>query len=112
MPAHGAAGGKVLLAWRDRWRESFLARPLERITERTVTEARVLRNELDVVRRQGYAIEDRELEPKVCAVAAAIRSNGDVIAALSVSGRRLDLGAATPQVVQLAAELSADLSDG
>ncbi|MGH2894288.1 MAG: IclR family transcriptional regulator, partial [Solirubrobacteraceae bacterium] len=112
VPAHGAAGGKVLLAWRDRWRESLLARPLERITERTVTDARALRNELDVVRREGYATEVGELEPKVCAVAAAVRSSGAVVAALSVSGRRLDLGAATPRVAQLAAELSADLGDG
>ena len=111
VPAHCAAGGKVLLAWRDRWRETLLARPLERVTSRTVTDARVLRNELDVVRREGYAIEDGELQPKVCAVAAAVRTaGGEVVAALSVSGGRFDLAAATPRVIQLADELSADVS--
>jgi IclR family acetate operon transcriptional repressor len=108
VPAHCAAGGKVLLAWRDRWRESVLARPLERVTSRTVTDVRVLRAELDVVLREGYATEDGELQPRVRAVAAAVRTGGDVVAALSVSGRRLDLAAATPRVIQLADELSAD----
>jgi DNA-binding IclR family transcriptional regulator len=110
VPAHCAAGGKVLLAWRDRWRESLLARPLERVTSRTVTDARALRAELDRVRREGYATEDGELQPQVRAVAVAIRTSGDVVAALSVSGRRLDLDAATPRVIQLADELSADLN--
>lgn len=108
-PAHCAAGGKVLLAWRDRWRESLLARPLEGVTSRTVTDVRALREELDRVRREGYATEDGELQPKVRAVAAPVRASGDVVAALSVSARRLDLAAATPRVIQLADELSADL---
>jgi DNA-binding IclR family transcriptional regulator len=111
VPAHCAAGGKVLLAWRDRWRESLLTRPLERVTSRTVTDARVLRNELDVVRREGYATEDGEYQPKARAVAAAVRTGGgDVVAALAVSGHRFDVAAATPRVIQLADELSADLS--
>ena len=100
----------MLLAWRDRWRESLLDRPLERVTSRTVTDARVLRKELDLVRREGYATEDGELQPKVRAVAAAVRTGGDVVAALSVSGGRFGLAAATPRVIQLADELSADLS--
>jgi len=109
VPAHCAAGGKVLLAWRDRWRESVLARPLERVTSRTVTDVRALRDELHRVRREGYAIDDGELQPKMRAVAAAVRAGGDVVAALSLSGRPLDLDAATPRVLQLADELSADL---
>ena len=112
VPAHCAAGGKVLLAWRDRWRESLLARQLEQVTSRTVTDPRALRQELDVVRSQGFAVEDGELQPRVRAVAAPVRVAGDVVAALAVSGARFDLAAATPRVIQLANELSADLSDG
>ena len=109
VPAHCAAGGKVLLAWRERWRESVLARPLERVTSRTVIDVRALRGELDRVRSEGHGTEDGELEVKVRAVAAAVRAGGDVVAALSASGPRLDLAAATPRVVQLADELTADL---
>jgi DNA-binding IclR family transcriptional regulator len=109
VPAHCTAGGKLLLAWRDRWRESLLAHPLERVTSHTVTDVRALRAELELVRREGYATEDGELQPKVRAVAAAVRAGGDIIAALAVSGRRLDLAAATPRIIQLADQLSADL---
>ena len=52
-----------------------------------------LRKELDLVRREGYATEDGELQPKVRAVAAAVRTGGDVVAALSVSGGRFGLAA-------------------
>lgn len=109
VPAHCAAGGKVLLAWRDRWRESVLERSLDRVTNRTVTDARALREELDRVRRRGYAAEDGELQPLVRAVAAPVRTAGDVVAALSVSARRLDVAAAAPRIIALADELSADL---
>ena len=112
VPAHCTAGGKVLLAWRHRWRESVLARPLERVTTATVTDPRDLRQELDVVRRQGYACEEGELQSKACAVAAPVRSGDEVVAALSVSGSRLDFAGATPRVTRLAKELSEDLSNG
>lgn len=112
VPAHCAAGGKVLLASRDRWRESLLTRPLDRVTSRTVTDVRALLQELDVVREQGFAVEDGELQPRVRAVAAPVRVGGDVVASLAVSGGRVDLAAATPRVIQLADDLSANLSDG
>jgi IclR family transcriptional regulator, acetate operon repressor len=112
VPAHCSAGGKVLLAWRDRWRASVLSRPLVPVTSRTLTDTRSLRSELDVVRRQGYATEDGELQPRARAVAAAVRASGNVVAALSVSGRRFDVAAATLRVIQLADELSADLAHG
>ena len=54
---------------------------------------------------------DGELQPRVRAVAAPVRVAGDVVAALAVSGARFDLAAATPRVIQLANDLSADLSD-
>lgn len=112
IPAHCAAGGKVLLAWRDRWRESLLTRPLERVTPRTVADVRSLRQELDLARRQGFATEDGELQPRVRAVAAPVRVTGDVVAALAVSGGRFDVAAATPRVIQIAESLSANFSDG
>jgi DNA-binding IclR family transcriptional regulator len=111
VPAHCTAGGKMLLAWRDRWRESVLTQPLERLTGRTVTDVRALREELDVARREGYATEDGELQPRVRAAAAAVHSSGEVVAALSVSGRRLDFAAAVPRLIQISCELSADLEE-
>ena len=101
----------LLAAW-DRWRESLLARPLQSVTRAKVTDPRAMRQEPDVVRRDGYGREDGELQSRVCAVAAPVRIGGDAVAARSVSGARLDLATATSQVVPLADELSANLSDG
>jgi DNA-binding IclR family transcriptional regulator len=45
--------GKVLLAHRDAWRRSVLSSPLERCTERTVTDRRALESELSRVRLEA-----------------------------------------------------------
>jgi DNA-binding IclR family transcriptional regulator len=109
VPAHCTAGGMALLAWRDRWRESVLSAPLERFTERTVVDPAALRRTLERVRTEGHATEDAEYQPHTRAVSAPILVAGEAVAALTVSGRRLDLDAALPAVVQTARELADDL---
>jgi len=109
VPAHCTAGGKVLLAWRDRWRDSVLSAPLERFTDRTVTEPAALRRELEGVREQGHALEDGEYQREVRAVAAPVVVAGAAVGALSVSGRRLDAQAEIAQVRQSAWQLADDL---
>jgi DNA-binding IclR family transcriptional regulator len=109
VPAHCTAGGKALLAWRDRWRDSVLAAPLERFTDRTVTEPAVLRRELEAVREQGHALEDGEYQRDVRAVAAPVVVAGAALGAVSVSGRRLDVEAAIAHVEQSAWQLADDL---
>jgi DNA-binding IclR family transcriptional regulator len=106
VPAHCTAGGKALLAWRDRWRESVLSAPLERFTERTVVDPAALRRTLERVRADGHATEDAEYQPDARAVAAPVVVAGEVIAALTLSGARLDLDAALAPVLQMAGELS------
>ncbi len=112
VPAHCSAGGKALLAWRERWRESLLAAPLERRTERTIVDPATLRRQLAAVRAAGSATEDEELEAGVRAVAAPVVAHGEVVAALTASGRDLDLAAVAPRVVALAGQLSEELRDG
>ncbi|MET7680989.1 IclR family transcriptional regulator [Streptomyces sp. NPDC005423] len=94
-PLHATSSGKVLLAHLPpTLRESLLARPLPRFTERTVTGASMLRAELDAVVEQGYALTVEELELGLTAVAAPVRAHdGKVIAAISVSGPVYRLGA-------------------
>uniref|UniRef100_UPI003F8289FB IclR family transcriptional regulator domain-containing protein n=1 Tax=Actinosynnema sp. TaxID=1872144 RepID=UPI003F8289FB len=55
FPAHATAMGRVLLAAQDRaWLDEYLAKArLERLTSRTVVDARRFRQELDVVRGEG-----------------------------------------------------------
>ncbi len=83
VPLHCSALGKVLLAFGA---AELPPGPLERRTEKTVTDRDALSRELVAVRRLGYATTDGELEPGLVAIAAPVRSGGRVVAAVSVSG--------------------------
>lgn len=87
-PLHTTSTGKVFLAFMgDEERDGLLARPLERTTKRTVVDPAQLRTQLDEIRRRGYAQTLEELEEGLNAVAApVIQADGEVVAALSVSG--------------------------
>jgi DNA-binding IclR family transcriptional regulator len=86
VPSHCTAPGKVLLAFRDEWRESVLSAPLERCTPRTITDPVRLHAEAAKVRAQGYAIEDGEFRPGLRAVAAPVFGHdGQAAAALAAT---------------------------
>ena len=71
----------------DLERERRLAQPLERATKRSLVDPAQLRTQLDDIRRRGYAQTLEELEEGLNAVAAPVRqADGEVVAALSVSG--------------------------
>jgi DNA-binding IclR family transcriptional regulator len=86
LPAHCTASGKVLLAFLPtEVVEPVLNAPLAVYTEKTITSADQLREELEVVRQRGYALADEELEVGLTAISAPIRDiHGDVIAAMSI----------------------------
>jgi DNA-binding IclR family transcriptional regulator len=110
-PAHATAGGKILLGWRDSWRESVLATPLDRLTDRTVTDDTTLRREVAAARERGHATEWDESVVGLRAVAAPVLVDREAVAALAVSGDRLDVESVVPVVVGMASELSGDLAD-
>jgi DNA-binding IclR family transcriptional regulator len=87
-PLHSSSSGKVFLAHMpEPARQQILARPLEALTPRTVTDPERLQRQLKEIRVRGYATIQGELEEGLTAVAAPVRqSNGEVVAALSVSG--------------------------
>jgi DNA-binding IclR family transcriptional regulator len=65
--------------------DRFLSRSLTSYTDKTITSPDVLRKQLEVIRRRGYAVDDEEMEAGVCAVSAPICDRqGAVIAAISV----------------------------
>jgi DNA-binding IclR family transcriptional regulator len=112
-PLHCTSNGKVLLAYLDEAeRKRLLHEPLERLTDRTVTEPEELERAFTETRRRGYAQALEELEEGLNAVAAPVRqADGRVIAALGVSGpafrmRAVDL----PRVGLLTAESAAVVS--
>jgi DNA-binding IclR family transcriptional regulator len=89
LPAHAVSTGKVLLAyqWEVRLHEILAHAKLESYTERTITDPRLLLEELRRVRAQGYAISCEELEQGIDAVAAPIFDHmGTVVASVSIGG--------------------------
>jgi DNA-binding IclR family transcriptional regulator len=73
--------------WEVRLREILTHTTLTRYTDRTITDARLLLEELRHVRSLGYAISCGELEEGIDAVAAPIFDHpGTVVAAVSIGG--------------------------
>jgi DNA-binding IclR family transcriptional regulator len=87
-PLHASSSGKVFLAHMPELeRQRILAGRLEASTPRTVTDPARLGRQLEEVLLRGYAAIQDELEEGLNAVAAPVRQlNGEVVAALSVSG--------------------------
>jgi IclR family KDG regulon transcriptional repressor len=100
-PLHCTSLGKSLLAFQP---EDEQTRILQKIkmhpfTSRTITSKEKLREELKLVKRQGYALDRREIEEDVECIGAPIHNYiGNVIAALSISGPQRKIG--TPREKQ------------
>jgi len=89
LPAHAVSTGKVLLAyqWETRLREILSHAALTGYTDNTITDPRLLFEELRKVRASGYAISCGELEEGIDAVAAPIFDHlNTVVAAVSIGG--------------------------
>ena len=89
LPAHCTSLGKVLLAALPD--EALVQRipageALAEMTPRSITSPQPLHELHRTVRRDGFAVEERESDEDVCCVAAPVHDHtGDVVAALSVS---------------------------
>ncbi len=111
-PLHCTSNGKVLLAWMDPGRRRGLLRHLQPFTDRTITDPGLLEEQLEQVRRRGYAQTLEELEEGLNAVAAPVRqADGAVVAALSVSGpafrlRPIDLPRVARHTMEIADAIS------
>lgn len=88
LEAYCSGMGKVLLAnLPEAEREAYLANgPFVALTERTIVDPARLREELDSIRTQGFAIDDEEVAPGLRCIAVPLRrTDGKVLAAISVS---------------------------
>lgn len=111
-PLHAGATGKVLLAYAPRAvLEGVLSAGLPAYTPRTITDPAVLWEDLQRIRRQGYAVSAGELDPGVFAVAVPVLSDvGAAIASLSISGPEERLGSRAPEYVRMAQEAAARIA--
>lgn len=89
VPAHACAAGKAMLAFEstDVLADLRQRAPFPSLTPHTITAAEELEVELQRAHSRGYAIDREEYEDGVLCIAAPIfGSNGEVLAATSVSG--------------------------
>jgi DNA-binding IclR family transcriptional regulator len=102
VPLHATSTGKAFMAALPAGElDALLRAGLRRFTETTITDAGVLRAELDEVRERGYAVSHGELEPSLWGVSAVARDADLRPAAVisvwgseaRVAGRLDDLGA-------------------
>lgn len=87
LPAHATAFGKVLLAFQPEHREQELVADLELepLTPFTITDRQQLLRELQRVRSDGLAIEDREhMAHRLCIAAPVRGAHNRVIAAVGI----------------------------
>jgi IclR family acetate operon transcriptional repressor len=98
VPAYATAAGKAMLAHLSAGAvgEIFAKEPLVQLTPRTVASLDALNEELEGVRRRGFAVDREEQEAGVGCVAAPILVNGGVVGALSVSAPVPRIDAADP----------------
>lgn len=88
LPAYATSMGRVMLAGLSEPElEAYLERtPLEPLTGRTLTSRSALREEIERVRTQGYALNDQEREEGLRSVAVPIHDRrGKVVAAVNVA---------------------------
>ena len=86
LPAHCTASGKLFMSYLPSEElDGILGKKLVSHTANTITSPDELRKQLEVIRNQGYAVDDEELESGVRAVAAPICSRqGAMVAAISI----------------------------
>lgn len=90
VPAHLTSGGKLLLSEQS---EGFLEKyyallpGMEAPTSNSIRTKEALQVELEKIRLNGYSIDNEEIEEGLCCIAAPVRDcNGNLVAAISVSG--------------------------
>jgi DNA-binding IclR family transcriptional regulator len=100
-PLHCTSLGKTLLAFQPEDEQTRIIQKIRMtpFTSRTITSKQKLLEELRMVKRQGYALDRREIEEDVeCIGAPILNYLGNVIAALSISGPQKKIG--TPKEKQ------------
>ncbi len=88
-PIYCTALGKALLAFQAEAERNRILKAIrfKSLTPNTIMNRRDLVKELEEIRRQGFALDRREIEEDVECIAAPIRNHlGDAIASISISG--------------------------
>lgn len=88
-PLYCSGSGKVLLAYQSDEKQAAMMSKIvfTRFTEKTINDPLELQRQLAVIRQRGYAYDNEEREEGVSCIAAPIFDfDGEIIAAMSISG--------------------------
>ena|SRR5690554_4188282 len=94
VPVHCTGQGKTLLAYSSKVMVEKIVNHhgLKRYTPHTITTFDDLLNELDIIRKRGYTIDDSEHEQNIRCIGVPIfNQEGEVEAALSITGLVMNL---------------------
>ena len=113
LPAHCTASGKLFLAHLPAQElEIMLSRPLIAYTAKTNASKEQLRQQLALIRQQGYAVDDEEFETGIRAIACPIFDRqGRVVAAMSIPSPASRMTVArVPEIAQALADAAQAVS--
>jgi IclR family KDG regulon transcriptional repressor len=114
MPLHCTGVGKVLLAYQgeDLLNQIVQSPGLTRMTAHTITGAGQLRRELEMIRQQGYALDQEEaVDGLRCVAGPVINHTGQIVAAFSVAAPATRMTPArVPEVAHMVRETSQQIS--
>jgi len=113
---HTTGHSKVMLAFLpEEERERYLANNLVRVTEETVTDPLVMREQLEAIRKNGWGYDDQEHTMNVRRFAAAIFNHrGEFFGAVGIAGPTFRLRLArekevVPMIMEAARSITANL---
>ena len=88
VPCHCTGLGKALLAYHPEQVEAFYSsEPFIKRARRTITSLAQLRQEIELIRARGFAVDDEEFEDGVRCIAAPVLDRSEAaVAAVSISG--------------------------
>lgn len=99
---HASASGKCMLAFAgEEVVAKYFGRPLKSLTPDTITDWDVLRGQMALIRKQGYATEDGETEIGLsCTAVPCLGRDGRLWCVISISGPTSRIRAlSTPEIV-------------
>ena len=113
-PIHATGVGKLhLMNYSDTQLEDLLKKyGLPKFTNNTITGMEALKTEINLIRKQGYALDNEECEEGVRCIAVPVRNfSGDVVAGISLSApvTRLDK-IRTDEIIKYLLDIGAEAS--
>jgi IclR family KDG regulon transcriptional repressor len=113
-PVHCTSSGQVILAYQpDSLIEEVMAMGLTPYTQKTITSPSKMKELLDAIRKQGFALSVEELHEGVTSIAAPVKQpSGEIIASVSIAGPTSRINSHTiPRLVKIVKKAAADVSE-